>query len=72
MFSGPAILIDLILLAALVLAVIRGAKKGFVLTLCSLVAVVVALVGANFLADTLTPAVSKAIEPTIETTIQAA
>ncbi len=72
MFSGPAILIDLILLAALVLAVIRGAKKGFVLTLCSLVAVVVALVGANFLADTLTPAVSKAIEPTIETAIQTA
>ena len=51
--TSPLVL-DLILLAILLFFVLMGAKRGFVLTLCSLVAVVVALVGANFLADTLT------------------
>ena len=45
------VLIDVILLAALLFFVLMGAKRGFILTLCSLVAVVVALVGANLAAD---------------------
>lgn len=68
--SSP-VMLDLLLAAILVLFTLLGAKRGFVLTLCSLVAVLVALVGANFLADALTPAVSKAIQPSIEATIQA-
>jgi uncharacterized membrane protein required for colicin V production len=66
MFSAPAILIDLVFVAAFLLAVIRGAKKGFILTLCSLVAVVVAFLGASFIADTLSPKVSQAIQPKLE------
>ena len=66
MFSAPAILIDLVFVAAFLLAVIRGAKKGFILTLCSLVAVVVAFLGASIIADTLSPKVSQAIQPKLE------
>lgn len=66
----PAILIDVILVAVLLFFTLRGAKKGFVLTLCSLVAVVVALIGANLLADALAPKVGEAIYPKIETAIQ--
>ena len=64
------ILIDLILAAVLVLFIWLGAKKGFVLTLCSLLAVIVALVGANLIADALAPKVAAAIQPHIEQSIQ--
>lgn len=64
------ILIDLILLAALLFFVLMGAKRGFILTLCSLVAVVVALVGANLAADTLSPKIADAIRPRLEQAIQ--
>lgn len=70
MFSAPAILIDLIFAAVFVLAMVRGAKKGFILTLCSLVAVIVALVGANLIADALAPKVAQAIQPRLEQSIQ--
>lgn len=64
-----AILIDLILAAVLVLCVWLGARRGFILTLCSLVAVIVALVGANLIADALAPRVAEAIEPKLEQVI---
>lgn len=64
------ILIDLILAAVLVLFIWLGAKKGFVLTLCSLLAVIIALVGANLIADALAPKVAAAIQPHIEQSIQ--
>lgn len=64
------ILIDLILAAVLLLFIWLGAKKGFVLTLCSLLAVIVALVGANLIADALAPKVAAAIQPHIEQSIQ--
>ncbi len=64
------VLIDVILLAALLFFVLMGAKRGFILTLCSLVAVVVALVGANLAADTLSPKVADAIRPRLEQAIQ--
>lgn len=65
----PAILIDVILVAVLLFFTLRGAKKGFVLTLCSLVAVLVAIIGANILADMLTPKVAEAIQPKLEQVI---
>lgn len=68
--SNP-IVIDLILAAVLVLFIWLGAKKGFILTLCSLVAVIVALVGANLIADALAPRVAEIIEPHIAQVIQA-
>ena len=41
-YMTSPVLIDVILLAALLFFVLMGAKRGFILTLCSLVAVVVA------------------------------
>lgn len=67
--SNP-IVIDLILVAILVLFIWLGAKKGFILTLCSLLAVIVALVGANLIADSLAPKVAEAIQPRLEQSIQ--
>lgn len=55
------ILIDVILAAVLVLFIWLGAHKGFILTLCSLVAVLVALVGANLISDALAPKVAEFI-----------
>lgn len=63
------IILDVLLLAVLVFFILRGAKKGFVLTLCSLVAVLVAIIGANILADMLTPKVAEAIQPKLEQVI---
>lgn len=59
------ILLDLILVAVLVLFAWLGAKRGFVLTLCGLLAAIVALVGANLLAGFLAPKVAQALEPVI-------
>ena len=64
------IVIDFILAAVLVLFIWLGSWKGFVLTLCSLLAVIVALVGANLIADALAPKVAAAIQPRIEQSIQ--
>ena len=63
------IILDVLLVAVLVFFTLRGAKKGFVLTLCSLVAVLVAIIGANILADMLTPKVAEAIQPKLEQVI---
>lgn len=64
------IVIDLILAAVLVLFIWLGARKGFVLTLCSLLAVIVALVGASLISDALAPKVAQAIQPRLEQSIQ--
>lgn len=64
------IVIDLILLAILLFFMVTGAKRGFVLAFCSLVAVIVALVGANLVADALAPKVADTIQPRLERTIQ--
>lgn len=66
----PPILLDVLLIAVLLFFVFRGAKKGFVLTLCSLVAVVVAFLGANILADTMAPKVAEALQPKLEAVIE--
>ncbi|MDE6107999.1 MAG: CvpA family protein, partial [Oscillospiraceae bacterium] len=64
-----AIVLDVLLITVLVFFTLRGAKKGFVLTLCSLVAVLVAIIGANLLADMLAPKVAQAIQPKLEQVI---
>ena len=66
----PPILLDVLLIAVLLFFAFRGAKKGFVLTLCSLVAVVVAFLGANILADTMAPKVAEALQPKLEAVIE--
>lgn len=66
----PYIIFDIVILAILVLFVVLNAKKGFVLALCSLLAVVVAFVGSTFLTNLLAPKVGEYIEPKIAAVIE--
>lgn len=61
---------DLAVIAILALFALWGSRKGLVLTLCSLVAVFVALIGAAFLSNALAEPVAKAVEPVVERRIQ--
>ena len=64
------IVLDILVIAILILFAVLGAHRGFVLTLCSLVAVIVALVGATMVSDALAPKVAQALQPRIERSIQ--
>lgn len=59
------IVFDLILVGVLLLFALLGARKGLVLSLCSLVAVVVALVGGSLLSQALTPTVTGYLAPPV-------
>ena len=61
---------DIAVLAILIFFIWRGCRRGFVLTLCSLLAVFVALVGASILSNALAEPAAKAVEPIIESRIQ--
>lgn len=61
----PYLVYDLAVLAILLFFIWLGYRKGLVLTLCSLLAVFVALIGASFLSDALAEPVAKAIEPVV-------
>ena len=61
---------DLAVVAILALFAFWGYRKGLVLTLCSLAAVFVALIGASFLSDALAEPLAKAVEPAVERRIQ--
>ena len=61
---------DLIVLIVLILAVVQGPRQGCGLTLCGLLAVFVAFIGASILSDALAGPVSQAITPAIESGIQ--
>ena len=65
----PYLVFDLAILAILVFFTWLGSRRGLVLTLCSLLAVFVALIGASFLSDTLAEPVAKAIEPMVTSSI---
>lgn len=60
---------DVIIAAVLLFFLWRGYVKGFVLTLCSLLAVFVALIGASILSNVLAGPVAKAIEPVVSSSI---
>lgn len=66
------LIFDLILLLVLALAVFRGYRKGFVLTLCGFLAVFVAFLGATLLSDALAEPMSHLVRPAIETSIHSA
>lgn len=57
------IIFDIVILAILVVFVARGVKKGFVLSLCGLLAVVVAFVGSTILANTFAPKAGEILQP---------
>lgn len=64
------ILIDVLIVAALVFFAWRGERKGFILTLCSLVAVLVAFIGATLITNAAAPKVAEYIQPRLEQSIQ--
>ena len=57
------LIFDLAVAAVLLIFALRGASKGLVLSLCGLLAVVVAFAGASFAARTAAPLVADALEP---------
>ena len=66
-----AILFDLIILTVLIVFALRGAHRGLILSLCGLLAVLVAFVGASFAASTLSPMVGDALQPKFAAAIEA-
>lgn len=60
------ILADLIVAALLVVAAVRGSKRGFILTLCGFLAIFVALIGANIVSGLLCDQAAQAIRPALE------
>ena len=67
---STAVILDLAVLAVVLCFTALGAKKGFVLTLCSLAAALVALWGASLISDLAAPMVADALQPRLEDTIQ--
>ncbi len=59
------LLFDFIIILILLFFVVTGKKKGFVLTLCGLVALIIAFVGASLLARYASPPIAQAISPQI-------
>ena len=66
----PYFCFDLIIAAVLLFALLRGYRRGFVLTLCGLLAVFVALIGASVVSHMLAEPVSRSIQPIVEQHIQ--
>ena len=64
------LILDLIVLAVLILFAVLGAYRGLILSLCGLIAVVVAVLGASFIARTLSPMVADALEPRFAAAIE--
>lgn len=65
----PLYIFDLIILAVLAFFAWRGAKKGLILSLCSLAGIFLAFFGARFVSQEFAPAVSHIIQPGIYQTI---
>lgn len=64
-------IIDLIILLFIIFLVFLGAHRGLVLTLCGLLAVIVAFVGASFIAPAFAPAITEIVEPHVSNIIEA-
>lgn len=65
-----AILFELIVIVVLAVFVVLGMKRGLVLSLCGLLGVLVAFVGAGVAANALSPAVGSALEPRFAAVIE--
>lgn len=60
------LIFDVIFAVVLLLTLLHGYRKGFVLTLCGFLAVFVAFVGGTILSDALAQPVSQIVRPAIE------
>lgn len=68
--ASSALILDAVVAAVLLVFILHGAYRGLLLSLCGLVAVVVAFVGASLLSDLLAPQVSAFLEPHFASVIQ--
>lgn len=64
------LIMDAVLLLIVLVFAVLGARRGMVLTLCSLASVVLAFLGGGYLADLLTPPLVKQAAPMLESTVQ--
>lgn len=65
------LILDLAVLLVLLLFAALGARRGLILSLCGLAALLVAVLGASFAARTLSPMVADALEPRFASAIEA-
>ena len=63
------LIFDVVILAVLALFVWLGRRRGFVLTLCGLLAMFVAFIGASLLSEMLSAPVAKLVQPVIESSV---
>ena len=59
----PSLILDLVVLVLLVLSFVQGIRRGFIMTLCSLLAVFVALAGGWFLVHQYAQPLQERLEP---------
>lgn len=64
------LIVDGLVLAVLLIFACIGARRGLILSLCGLLAFVVAFLGASFAARTLSPVVADALEPRFAAAIE--
>ena len=69
-FSQKSLLFDLALMAVLLLFAILGARRGMILSLCSLVALILALIGGNMVSNYLAPPLAQQLAPMLEDLLQ--
>lgn len=67
-----SILYDILILLVLVAFALWGMRRGFIMTLCSLIALLVALVGSLLLTNLFAPVVAGWLEPAIKPSVTAA
>jgi uncharacterized membrane protein required for colicin V production len=65
MTTTASLILDLVILAVLVYSVVMGARRGFILTLCSLLAVVLALAGGWYAANHWSQPLQETLEPVL-------
>lgn len=70
--STPSLVLNIAILVILFLFVLMGWRRGFVYSLCSLLAVFIAFFGAKYVADTFSPELEAWLTPRISTQIQSA
>ena len=63
------VIFDVVILILLLLTAWKGYRRGFVLTLCSLLAVFVAFIGATVISSQLARPMSRLIQPALERSI---
>ncbi len=68
--ASSALILDIAVAAVLLIFILHGASRGLLLSLCGLVAVLVAFVGASLFSDLLAPQVSAYLEPHFASAIQ--